>query len=116
MSAGFNYNKKMQHSCGVSYSIAVSFKDYFCKPMPFTLNIILYKFNVSRVYVHTISQYHSEYINSGTISHIIIFVMKQITLQLFGLNVGLHRIVHLIYILFLSSNFICFIPVFINNA
>ena len=63
----------------------VSFKNYFCKPIAITLDIILYEFIVSRVYGHTISLYPSEYINSETMSHIIIFVMKQInlTLQLF---------------------------------
>ena len=61
----------------------VSFKNYFCKPIVITLNIILYEFIVSRVYGHTISIYPSEYINSEIMSHrpIIIFVMKQ--LQLF---------------------------------
>ena len=61
----------------------VSFKNYFCKPIAITLNTILYEFIVSRVYRHTICIYPSEYINSETMSHIIIFAMKQINLQLF---------------------------------
>ena len=61
----------------------VSFKNYFCKPIAITLNITLYEFIVSRVYGYTISLYPSEYINSETMSHIIIFVIKQINLQLF---------------------------------
>ena len=65
----------------------VSFNTYFCKPIAITLNVILYEFIVSRVYGHTISLYPSEYINSETMSHIIIFVMKQINLQLFVWNV-----------------------------
>ena len=50
----------------------VSFKNYFCKPIAITLNIILYEFIVSGVYGHTIiiSLYPREYINSETMSHI----------------------------------------------
>ena len=51
-------NKKMHHSCGVTYSIALSYqfqkKHYFGKPISITLNIILYEFIESRVYGHTI--------------------------------------------------------------
>ena len=66
-----------------SHNHVISFKNYFCKPIAITLNIILYEFIVSRVYGHTISLYPCEYINSETTSHIIIFVMKQINLHLF---------------------------------
>ena len=52
------HNKKMQHSCGVPYSIALSYQfqnnNYFCKPIAITLNIILCEFIISRVYGHTI--------------------------------------------------------------
>ena len=43
-------NKKMQHSCGVTYSIALSYQfQNFGKPIAITLNIILFEFNESRV-------------------------------------------------------------------
>ena len=54
--------------------ISVTKYDYFCKPIAITLNIILYEFNVSRVYGHTINLLPSEYINSETMSPILIFV------------------------------------------
>ena len=57
----------------------VSFKiKLFCKPIAITLNIMLYKFIVSRVY-GIISAY-SEYINGETMSPIIFPVCKQINL------------------------------------
>ena len=55
-------NKKMQHSCGVTHSIALSYQfqnrpyNYFGKPISIrpTLNIILYEVIKSRVYGHNI--------------------------------------------------------------
>ena len=54
-------NKKMQHSCGVTHSIAliiisVPKYKYFGKPISIrpTLNIILYEVIKSRVYGHNI--------------------------------------------------------------
>ena len=48
----------MQHSCGVTYSIALSYQfqntTIFGKPISITLNIISYEFIESRVYGHNI--------------------------------------------------------------
>ena len=55
-------NKKMQHSSGVTYSIALSYQfpkyNYLDKPISFRLNTILYEFIESRVaYMGTLSNY-----------------------------------------------------------
>ena len=66
--------------------ISVTKYDFFCKPIAITLNIILYEFIVSRVYGHTINLLPGEYINSETLSPIIIFVMKQDKYIIVGLK------------------------------
>ena len=69
-------------------TISVTKYDYFCKPITITLNIILYEFIVSRLglYGHTINILPSEYINSETMSPILIFVMKQDKYIIVGLK------------------------------
>ena len=46
------YNKKMQHSCGVTYSIALSyqFQNNFGKPISITLHYNYIKYNFIRVH------------------------------------------------------------------
>ena len=50
--AKYYHNKKMQHSCGVTYSIALSyqFQNNFGKPISITLHYNYIKYNLIRVH------------------------------------------------------------------
>ena len=69
---------------GVNLVTSRKINTRLARPIAITLNIILYEF--SGVYGHTINLLPSEYVNSETMSPIIIFVMKQDKYIIVGLK------------------------------